>query len=103
MFIDFDENTSGNGAVQTPNIHFIIAWKKIDRPIVTMITEMIGSPIIGLSTSICSNTPNAVMKASVSGKPSQNGTFMLVSSHQQVQAPISRNSPCAKFTICVDL
>ena len=68
-----------------------------------MITEMIGSPISGLSTMTCNATPNTAMNASVSGKPSQNGTCQLVSSHQQVQAPISRNSPCAKFTICVDL
>src|SRR5690606_25587153 len=28
----FVPNTSGKGLAKTPNIHFIIAWKKIDRP-----------------------------------------------------------------------
>ena len=70
---------------------------------VTMITEMMGSPIIGLSTITCSSTPNTSMKASVTGKPTQNGSCQRVSSHQHTHAPISRNSPCAKLTICVDL
>ena len=103
MFIDFDENTSGNGAVQTPNIHFIIAWKKIDRPIVTMITEMIGSPIIGRRITSWIRMPNTNMKTSVIGMPSQNGTWNLVSSAQQIHAPTSSSSPCAKLTTCVAL
>ena len=88
----------GNGCTITPKIHFIIAWKKIDRPIVTMMTEMIGSPIIGRSATTCRMMPNAIMKAKVIGKPSQNGSLRSASSHQHTQAPISRNSPCAKFT-----
>ena len=89
----------GKGLAKTPNIHFIAAWKTMERPIVTMMTEMIGSPIIGLSTTICRMTPKASMKTSVIGKPIQKGSCQLVSSHQQVQAPISRNSPCAKLTM----
>ena len=84
----------------TPKIHFIIAWKKIDSPIVTMITEMIGSPIIGFSTTTCSRMPKAIMKARVTRKASQNGSWKSASSHQQTQAPISRNSPWAKLTTC---
>ena len=42
----------------TPNIHFISAWKKIDSPMVTMITELIGSPIMGRSTTTWRMTPN---------------------------------------------
>ena len=37
----------GNVCRLTPNIHFISAENTIDSAIVTMMTEMIGSPIIG--------------------------------------------------------
>ena len=95
--------TGGNGCRLVPNIHFSAAWKTVESPIVTMITEMIGSPIIGRSTQTCSATPKTSMNTSVIGMPSQNGSWYLVSSHQQHHAPISRNSPCAKFTTCVAL
>ena len=65
---------------------------------VTMITEMIGSPIIGRRITIWIAIPNTNMKMSVSGMPIQNGTSYLASSAQHTQAPISNNSPCAKFT-----
>ena len=41
---------------------------------VTMITEMIGSPIIGRRITIWIAMPNTNMKTSVSGMPIQNGT-----------------------------
>ena len=37
------------------------------------------------------------------GMPHQNGSWYLVSSHQHTQAPMSRNSPWAKFTTWVAL
>ena len=38
-----------------------------------MITEMIGSPIIGRSTTICRTMPNAIMNSNVNRNPSQKG------------------------------
>ena len=64
----------------TPNIHFSAAWNTVESPIVTMMTEMIGSPIIGRRITIWIAMPNTNMKTSVSGMPSQNGTWNLVSS-----------------------
>ena len=75
----------------------------MERPIVTMMTEMIGSPIIGRRTTTWIAMPNTNMKTSVIGMPIQNGTWYLVSSDQHTQAPTSSNSPCAKLTTCVAL
>ena len=83
----------GNGCAETPNIHFINAWKKIDSPIVTMITETIGSPISGFSTITCRISPKAIMKARVIRKQAKKGSWNLTSSHQHAHAPISMNSP----------
>ena len=60
-----------------------------------MITEMIGSPISGRSTTTCSTMPNTIMTIRVSGKPIQNGSWYSIRKYQQIQAPISRNSPWA--------
>ena len=68
-----------------------------------MMIEMIGSPISGRSTTTWIRTPKISMKISVAGKPTQNGRPRSVMTHQQTQAPTSRNSPCAKFTTCVAL
>ena len=73
------------------------------RPMVTMMIEMIGSPISGLNTTTWINTPKIVMNTRVAGKPIQNGRPRSVTTHQQNQAPTSRNSPWAKFTTWVDL
>src|SRR3954452_4476150 len=100
---DWLVNTRGNGCGLTPNIHFSEAWNTSDSAMVTMMTEMIGSPIIGLSTTIWIAMPKTNMNTSVSGMPIQNGTWYLVSSAQHTQAPISSNSPCAKFTTWVAL
>ena len=70
---------------------------------VTMITEMIGSPIIGRRITIWIAMPNTNMKTSVSGMPIQNGTSYLASSSQHTHAPINSNSPCAKLTTWVAL
>ena len=90
----------GKGWAKTPKIHFISAWKKMDSPTVAMMTEITGSPIKGRSTTTCSTMPKMVMKARHIGKASQKGNCRWVISHQQAQAPTSRNSPCAKFTTC---
>ncbi len=68
-----------------------------------MITEMIGSPIIGRRITIWIAMPNTNMKTSVIGMPIQNGTSYLASSAQHTHAPISSNSPCAKLTTWVAL
>jgi len=70
---------------------------------VTMITEMIGSPIIGLRIATCTAMPKKNMKTSVSGIPNQNGTWNFVSNAQDTQAPIRSSSPCAKLTTWVAL
>jgi hypothetical protein len=67
-------NTRGNGCGLTPKIHFSDAWNTSDNAMVTMITEMIGSPIIGLSTTIWIAMPKMNMNSSVIGMPTQNGT-----------------------------
>ena len=95
--------TRGNGCGLTPKIHFSAAANTVESPIVTMITEMIGSPIIGRRITTWIAMPNANMKTSVSGMPIQNGTPYLVSSAQHTQAPTSSNSPCAKLTTWVAL
>ena len=58
-----------------------------------MMTEMIGSPIMGRRITIWIAMPNTNMKTSVSGIPIQNGTSYLVSSAQHTQAPTSSSSP----------
>ena len=68
-----------------------------------MMTEMIGSPIIGRRITIWIAMPKTNMKTSVKGMPSQNGTWNLLSSTRQTQAPIRSSSPCAKLTTCVAL
>ena len=68
-----------------------------------MITEMIGSPIIGRRITIWIAMPNTNMKTSVSGMPTQNGAWYLVSNAQHTQAPIKSSSPWAKLTTCVAL
>ncbi len=68
-----------------------------------MMTEMIGSPIIGRRITIWIAMPKTNMNTSVSGMPIQNGTWNLVNSAQHTQAPIKSNSPCAKLTTCVAL
>src|SRR5699024_10661696 len=93
----------GNGFTWTPNAQPINALSTIDKPIVIMITEMMGSPIIGRSTTTCSSTPKMNMTANVIGKPTQNGKPNLTIVAQQIQAPTNRNWPWAKFTIWVDL
>src|SRR5215469_1189518 len=100
MAMDLLVNTSGNGCGLTPKIHFSAAWNTVDSPIVTMITEMIGSPIIGLRITTWIAIPKTNMNTSVSGMPSQNGSWNLTSSAQQIQAPTSSSSPCAKLTTC---
>ena len=87
----------------TPKIHFISAANTVDSAIVTMITEMIGSPIIGRRITTWIAMPKMNMKTSVIGMPSQNGTWYWSSSAQHTQAPTSSSSPCAKFTTWVAL
>ena len=57
----------GNGCGLTPKIHFIAACNTVDSAMVTMITEMIGSPIIGRRNTIWIRIPNANMKIMVIG------------------------------------
>ena len=71
-------NTRGNGCGLTPKIHFSAAWNTVDSPMVTMITEMIGSPIIGRRITIWIAMPKTNMNTSVIGMPIQNGTWYLV-------------------------
>ncbi|MBA7665049.1 hypothetical protein ES703_73115 [subsurface metagenome] len=96
-------NTRGNGCGLTPKIHFSAAWNTVERPIVTMITAMMGSPIIGRRMKTCIAMPRMNMNTSVIGMPIQNGTSYFASSAQHTQAPTSSSSPCAKLTTCVAL
>ncbi len=68
-----------------------------------MITEMMGSPIIGRRIRTWIAMPNTNMNTSVIGMPIQNGTWYFASKVQHTQAPTSSNSPCAKLTTCVAL
>lgn len=65
----------GKGWAKTPNSHLHRAWKKIDRPIVTMMTEMIGSPISGRSTTTWRAMPKTSMNAKVIPMPTRNGSW----------------------------
>ncbi len=98
MFTVGVAKTCGNGWANTPNIHLSKAWKKMDRPIVTITIEIAGSPIRGRSTTTWTSTPSSDMNTRQTGKPIQNGRLSEATSHQQAHAPISTNSPCAKFT-----
>ena len=62
--------------------------------------DSMGLPISGSKKTTCSSTPNTIMKPSVIKNPQKKGTWNSVRIHQQTHAPISRNSPWAKFTIC---
>ena len=53
----------------TPKIHFSAAWNTVDSAIVTMMTEMIGSPIIGRRIKIWIAMPKMNMNTSVIGMP----------------------------------
>src|SRR5215475_11894831 len=101
--MDWLWNTRGKGWGLTPNIHFSAAWNTVDTPIVTMMTEIMGSPIIGRRKMTWMAMPKMNMNTSVIGMPIQNGTSYLASSAQHTQAPTSNNSPCAKLTTCVAL
>jgi hypothetical protein len=74
MLISLVWKICGNGCRLTPKIHFIRACNTVDRPMVTIMTEMIGSPIIGRRITIWIAMPSTNMKTSVIGMPSQNGT-----------------------------
>jgi len=52
-----------------------IARRMLERPSVTMITEMIGSPISGRSTARSRASPSKVENAKVSSSAGTTGTF----------------------------
>ena len=95
--------TFGNRAALLPKAQFITACMKIDSPIVTMMTEMIGSPIKGRRITTCTSMPKRVVKTSANANAATNGNCHFTMKYQQIQAPSTRNSPCAKLTTWVDL
>ncbi len=67
-----------------------------------MITEMIGSPMSGRSTRRSSTMPRTAEKAKVSSSAAPIGACALEIA-RKTYAPSSRNSPCAKFRMPLDL
>ncbi len=96
------ENTAGIGRVSVPQIPCTMARSTLERPSVTMITEMIGSPISGRSTSRSSTMPRIAEKPKVSSSAAKVGACALEMA-RKTYAPSSRNSPCAKFRMPLDL
>ena len=59
------EKILGKGSTKTPNIQFIKAWKNIDSPIVTIMIDIIGSPIKGLKIINWIKIPKIVINTKV--------------------------------------
>jgi len=68
-----------------------------------MITEMIGSPISGRSTTRSSARPRRVAKRKVRRSAGKTGTLTSEVEARKTYAPSRRNSPCAKLRIPLDL
>ena len=60
--------TFGNRAALLPKAQFMTACMNIASPIVTMMTEMIGSPTSGRSITTCTRMPKRVVKTSANGE-----------------------------------
>ena len=90
-------STLGKGRVSVPQMPCTIALSTLESPSVTMITEMIGSPMSGRRTTRSSAIPSPMEKARVSKKAAANGTRQRVMTSRQTYAPSRRNSPCAKL------
>jgi len=95
--------TFGNRAALLPKAQFMTACMNIASPIVTMMTEMIGSPTRGRSRTTCTRMPKRVVKTSANANAATNGNCHFTMKYQQIHAPSTRNSPCAKLTTWVDL
>ena len=80
-----------------------MARRMLERPSVTMMTEMIGSPIIGRRTSRSMARPSSTEKTTVRASAQGSGTCTFSTIAQKTYAPRSRNSPWAKFRMPLDL
>src|SRR5262249_40372049 len=71
------ENRTGNGRVSLPQVMFRRPRITLATPKVTMMTEMIGSPMSGRRTPRSMTSPSRIATISVSGSAIGNGNFML--------------------------
>ena len=88
--------------MSVPQAPSTIARSTLERPSVTMITEMIGSPIIGRRISRSIARPRMIEKTIVSATAHGHGACACTIA-QKTYAPRSRNSPWAKFSTPLDL
>ncbi len=76
-WIGSSEKTDGSGRVSVPQIPCTMARSTLERPRVTMITEMIGSPMSGRSTRRSSTRPRMAENAKVSSSAAPIGACAL--------------------------
>ena len=72
-----EENSAGNGRVSLPHVMLSTPRTTLAKPKVTMMTEMIGSPMSGRSTPRSMTSPSRIATTSVSGSATARGSFML--------------------------
>ena len=77
--------------------------KTSESPMVTMMMEMIGSPIMGRRISRSMNSARTIPNRMVSRRAAQNGTCIWTRKPKQTYAPTIRSSPWAKLTTRVAL
>ncbi|MNC86163.1 hypothetical protein D3C83_18010 [compost metagenome] len=75
----------------------------VARPIVAMITAMIGRPMSGRSTTRSRPKPKATMPSIATATPSQNGAPASTSMPATMNPASMTNSPCAKLIASVAL
>ena len=77
--------------------------RMLARPMVTMITAMMGSPISGRNTTLSTMIPKKLAKARVTRKATENGADTWVMTLKQMKAPNVMNSPVARLRMLVAL
>jgi hypothetical protein len=94
---------SGNGRGRVPQMICTIAASTAASPMVTMITEMTGSPTIGLRMRRSMTSPSAIPTSTATPMPANQGSPTSTSMNQMTKPAMSRNSPCAKLMTPVAL
>ena len=94
-----------SGKVWKAGVHIIYMspFRIRPRPIVTMITEMIGSPISGLRISRSTKIPRIMAATRVRKRAKEKGALIWVRTVKQTKAPNVMNSPMAKLRTLVAL
>ncbi len=80
-----------------PHTPLTTARSTLDSPIVTMIIEMIGSPMSGRRTARSMIRPMATAATTVSTRPRGQGSPICTTAKKIRYVPKSSRSPCAKL------